>query len=195
MRFAAVSALLLCGALASVAVPLPVLATTTIQGHMTDTDTGGPAAGVVIKVCAASGCAGSVGQTDSNGNYEIDNAPPGGAWSLVTFPTDACTAGEYARAHENVTIPPDGVLNPPDITVTRQKATIEGVVRDSQNRPAAGVNVTAENSEQGGDGFNYANTGADGSYAIPCLPIGRGYFLTANPPRTAGLGQQMDSPF
>ncbi len=175
---------------------LPVSAGTgTINGQLVDGDSGtnAPAAGITVQACSNGGCAASA-VSDSNGNYTLTGVPSG-TWSVVTFPPTPCADGDFARAQASgVTVGDSQTINAPTIILTRAKGSIAGnVVDKTTGAGVAGVSIFADNAEQGGNGYQGATTGADGSYRLDCLPAQRGYFITATP--SSVYVHQADSQF
>lgn len=168
--------------------------TGTISGQLIDLDSGSnaPAVGVVVQACAGGSCYGSA-TSDASGNYTLTGVPAG-TWAVVTFPSQACAANEFARAQTTgVSVSAGVAVQASTIYLTRSKSGMAGHIYGPNGQAVSGITIFADNAEQGGNGYNGAVSDASGWYVIGCLPAARGYFLTSTPPPP--YSEQADSQF
>lgn len=110
----------------------------------------------------------AVAQTAADGRFELDGLEPGTTDIVATARRHGPWRGTVA-----VRLRPAGDL----ILRLRPGAVIRGVVRDADNRPAAGVAVAVVGSDDAPTG---AVTGADGHYELRDLPAGELQLLASS---------------
>jgi large repetitive protein len=102
--------------------------------------------------------------TDENGNYMISGLAPGSYSVVASAPNYTTESVAATIINGQTTIVP--------ITLNEDPGTLTGVVRDTDNNPISGGNVTVQISTGTGIVIATTVTGADGSYTVPGLAPG-----------------------
>lgn len=157
--------------------PPPTPTVGTIRGTVTD-PTGAVIPGVTVTVTHVETGVSRTVQTNATGEYTIANLPPG------DYLVEATHTG-FKRAEKETRLAAGGaeqVLNfaleipQQPRTVTLDRGTLRGVLRDAAGKPIAGARVMAVNQATGNQ--QVATTKQDGSYSIKKIPVGK-YRITA----------------
>ena len=131
----------------------------TFVGTVTDSGTGQPLQGVQVSVSGSEGA--GAGQTDSSGQFTIDNLAAGSY--EITFTLNgylvASISSSVAAGEEQTT----------DQAMNRIQARITGTVTDQLGAPTGYLIDVVATSSSGRFG---TRTGTDGSYVVPDLPPG-----------------------
>lgn len=128
----------------------------TLQGRVTDLDTGAAVSNVLI---SAFGSGTYSGRTNSSGNYSI-SLPPDNYHVLAD-------GSGYAQAHQYGVGVGDGGTTNFNFAITKRQGSISGRVIDSAGNPVAG-DILADSTE--GNGFGNSQMDSNGSFTITRLP-------------------------
>ncbi|PFG06479.1 carboxypeptidase regulatory-like domain-containing protein [Bacillus sp. es.034] len=102
--------------------------------------------------------------TDTNGQYMVSGLPPGSYTVVVSAPN--YTTETVAAMIEN------GQTTTLNVTLNENPGTLTGFVRDSNNNPIAGGDITVQISTGTGIIVATTVTATDGSYTVPNLAPG-----------------------
>ncbi|WP_114579673.1 carboxypeptidase regulatory-like domain-containing protein, partial [Saliphagus sp. LR7] len=142
----------------------------TVEGTVTDAESGDPIEGATVTLDADGGT--YTATTDADGTYSLAGIPAGEHEITVT-------AEDYAEITETIEVPEDGAVTY-DAALEPAPGSISGQVTASDDgEPVEGVTIVGEN----GDGDTYeTTTDAEGQYALD-VPAGT-YVVTvaATPP-------------